>query len=55
LYHHAKRIPLIVSWPNRLKPGQRRQGACSLLDLGKTIADIAGEELTKDDPLFGRH
>ena len=48
MYDHATRIPLIISWPNRLEPGQRRQGACSLLDLGKTIAEIAGADIPQD-------
>ena len=25
MYEHATRIPLIISWQNRLEPGKRRQ------------------------------
>jgi len=42
MYEHAARIPLIVSWPERWKGGQRRAGACSLVDLVQTLADLGG-------------
>ncbi|MDA3963510.1 MAG: sulfatase-like hydrolase/transferase [Planctomycetota bacterium] len=44
LYDHAARVPLIVSWPARWAGGQRRSGACSLVDLVATIAELAGTE-----------
>ena len=48
MYEHSARIPLIVSYPDRLPGGQRRTKACSLVDLVQTIADLAGAE-TPDD------
>ncbi len=48
LYEHAARVPLIVSWPARWKGGQRRLGACSLVDVVQTIAQIGGAEVPKD-------
>jgi choline-sulfatase len=41
-YEHAGRIPLIASWPQRWPGGQRRAGACSLVDLVQTLTDLAG-------------
>ena len=40
MYQHAARIPFIVSWPERWKGGQRRSGACSLVDVVQTIAEL---------------
>jgi len=48
MYEPAVRVPLIVSAPGRWKGGQRRRGACSLLDLARTIADLGGAA-TPDD------
>ncbi len=48
MYDAAARVPLVVSWPERFGGGQRRSGACSLLDLVQTFADIGGAE-TPDD------
>jgi choline-sulfatase len=48
MFEHAARVPLIVSWPARWKGGQRRLGACSLVDVVQTIAQIGGAEVPKD-------
>ncbi|OHB67805.1 MAG: hypothetical protein A2Y77_10505 [Planctomycetes bacterium RBG_13_62_9] len=48
LYEHAARVPLIVSWPARWKGGQRRTGACSLVDVVQTIAEIGGANVPGD-------
>jgi choline-sulfatase len=48
MYEHAARVPLVVSWPARWAGGQRRSGACSLLDLVQTFADLGGAA-TPDD------
>ncbi|MHC4239316.1 MAG: sulfatase-like hydrolase/transferase [Planctomycetota bacterium] len=48
VYEHAARVPLIVSWPERWKGGQRRTGACSLVDAVQTIADLAGARVPDD-------
>ncbi|HEX4784178.1 MAG TPA: sulfatase-like hydrolase/transferase [Candidatus Sulfotelmatobacter sp.] len=42
MYDHAARVPLVVSWPERWKSGQRRALTSSHLDLVKTVIDIAG-------------
>ena len=41
MYEHAARVPLIVSWPARWSGPQRRAGACSLVDVVQTIAELA--------------
>jgi choline-sulfatase len=48
MYEQAARVPLIVSWPERWKGGQRRAGACSTVDLVRTLAEIGGTR-TPDD------
>ncbi|MCU0913896.1 MAG: sulfatase-like hydrolase/transferase [Planctomycetes bacterium] len=48
LYEHAARVPLIVSWPARWQGGQRRLGACSLVDAVQTIAAIGGAKVPAD-------
>ena len=40
MYESSTRVPLIISWPRQFPGDQRRKGACSLLDLVKTIAVI---------------
>ncbi len=39
-YEQAAHIPLICRWPARWKGGQRRSGACSMVDVVQTIAAI---------------
>lgn len=48
MYEHAARVPLIVSWPARFRGGQRRTGACSLVDVNRTIAELGGASAPKD-------
>ncbi len=38
----VSRIPLIVSWPGRIKPGQRINQPVSLIDLLPTVLELAG-------------
>ena len=42
MYDHAARVPLVISWPQRWKGGQRRSLTSGHLDLVKTVIDIAG-------------
>jgi choline-sulfatase len=48
MYEHAARVPLIVSWPARWKGGQRRTGACSMVDVVQTIAELGGASVPGD-------
>jgi choline-sulfatase len=48
LYEQAAHIPLIVSWPKRWSGGQRRTGACSMVDVVRTIAEIGGAQTPGD-------
>lgn len=48
MYEQASHIPLIISWPKRWKGGQRRQGACSIVDLVQTIVEVAGAHAPED-------
>lgn len=48
MYEHAARIPLIISWPSRFAPGQRRSAACSMVDLVQTIAELGGASAPSD-------
>ncbi len=42
MYDQAARVPMIISWPQRWKGGQRRSLTSGHLDLVKTVIDIAG-------------
>lgn len=42
MYEHAARVPMIVSWTRRWTGPQRRSGACSMVDLVQTIAELGG-------------
>jgi len=48
LFDTAARVPLIISWPSRWASGQRRGGACSLVDVVQTIADLGGARAPGD-------
>jgi choline-sulfatase len=48
MYEHSARIPLIAWCPECWKGGQRRTGACSLVDLVQTIADLANAKTPED-------
>ena len=48
VYDTAARVPLIVRWPGRWAGGQRRRGACALVDVVQTIADVAGATVPGD-------
>lgn len=48
MYEHAARIPLIIRWSKRWSGGQRRPGACSLVDVVQTVAEMAGAETPTD-------
>jgi choline-sulfatase len=48
LYDQAARVPLIVSWPERWPGRQRRAGACSLVDVVQTIAELGGARTPRD-------
>jgi choline-sulfatase len=43
-YEQSSRVPLIVSWPERLASGARFGGAVSLVDLVSTMLDLGGAE-----------
>lgn len=48
MYEHSVRVPLIVRDPRRWPGGQRRSGACSLVDVVRTITELGGAA-TPDD------
>jgi choline-sulfatase len=48
LYDSAARVPLIVRWPKRWAGGQRRGGACSLVDVAKTVVRLGGARAPRD-------
>jgi choline-sulfatase len=48
VYEQSARVPLIASWPARWPGGQRRAGACSLVDVVQTIADLGGAKAPPD-------
>ena len=48
MYDHAARVPLIISWPERWRAGQRRALTSGHLDLVKTVIDIGGGHTPAD-------
>jgi len=48
LYEQAARVPLIVSRPARWRGGQRRTGACGLVDVVQTLAELGGTRTPPD-------
>ena len=48
MYEHASRVPLIVRWPKRWAGGQRRAGACGLVDVVQTIAELGAAAVPDD-------
>ncbi len=46
-FESATRVPMIVSWPERFRPG-RRAGACSLVDLMATLPALSGSSAPED-------
>jgi choline-sulfatase len=48
MFEPAARVPLVVSWPARWAGGARRGGACSLLDVVRTVLDLGGVESPED-------
>jgi choline-sulfatase len=48
VYEQPTHVPLIVSYPARWPGGQRRAGACSLVDVVQTIAQVGGAKVPAD-------
>ncbi len=48
IYEGGHRVPLIVRWPEIIKPGVRSDETVCLIDLLATCADILGAELPDD-------
>lgn len=44
MYEQAARVPMIASFPKRWEGGQRRAGACSLVDLVQTVVELVEGE-----------
>lgn len=40
---YLSRVPLVVTWPAKIKPGQRFRDPVSLIDLLPTVLDLAGQ------------
>lgn len=47
IYEGGHRVPFVVRWPSKVKPGKTDQILCTT-DLFATVADIIGEELSDD-------
>ncbi len=51
LYDGGIQVPIIVKWPEKIKPGQVRADLVNTLDISKTILDLAG--VTTEQTLHG--
>jgi choline-sulfatase len=45
LYEEASRIPMIYSWPGRIKPGAGNRQVASLIDVMPTLLDLSGADI----------
>jgi arylsulfatase A-like enzyme len=59
MYEESYRMPLLVKWPGKIRPGSRSDALVSNLDYAETFLNIAGVDIPKDMqgtslvPLFG--
>jgi len=53
LYEGGIRMPFIVSWPAKIKPGQVTDHVSAFWDIIPTFAGIAGEKLSRNIPTEG--
>ena len=49
------RVPFIIKWPDRIKPGSRIDSLCSNIDLAPTFISMAGGKLPVDMVCDGRN
>ncbi|MDZ4403656.1 sulfatase-like hydrolase/transferase [Prosthecobacter sp.] len=54
LYEGGVRVPAILRWPAKIKPGSVSSAMLSHLDLLPTFLDLAGQSMPKDRVLDGR-
>lgn len=53
IYEGGVKVPLVVNWPNKVKPGQNNT-LISVVDFFPTFADIAQTKIQKTDALDGQ-
>jgi arylsulfatase A-like enzyme len=60
MYEESYRMPLMVRWPGRIKPGSKCEALTTNLDFAETFLDIAGVDIPSDmqgvslTPLFDK-
>lgn len=47
-YEHSVGVPMIVRWPGVVQPGTVSDSVCNLMDIGPTLAEIAGTSFPYD-------
>jgi len=52
--YEACRVPFIVRWPDRIKPGTQIDSICANIDLAPTFVDLAGGAIPSDTVIDGR-
>jgi arylsulfatase A-like enzyme len=53
-YEGGMRVPTVMRWPDRIKPGQVCSQVAGTIDLLPTFAQIVGAQLPADRPIDGR-
>lgn len=53
LYDFGLRVPVILQWPGRIKPGSQYNGLLANIDLAPTILDLCGIQPPKDYMMDG--
>jgi arylsulfatase A-like enzyme len=50
VYNQGVHVPLIIRWPDKIKPGSAREDLVCFLDFAPTLLSIAGAEIPKELP-----
>lgn len=54
LYEYGMRVPMLLRWPGRIKPGSRYDGLVANIDLAPTLIDLCGAKAPADFAMDGR-
>jgi arylsulfatase A-like enzyme len=55
VWEGGHRVPLIMSWPNKIKESNTYKGLVSLTDIYATLAALAGEQIPEGEAIDSEH
>ena len=53
LYDYGMRVPMLLKWPGKIKPGSKYDGITANIDIAPTLLDIAGANVPEDYEMDG--